>query len=59
MISHHAAAIREAEDCLQEAYHSELKGLCQNIIVAQSQEIEMMQTWLCEWYSVCNYRKNL
>lgn len=59
MISHHAAAIREAEDCLQEAYHSELKGLCQNIIVAQSQEIEMMQTWLCEWYGVCNYRKIL
>lgn len=59
MISHHAAAIREAEDCLQNVYHSELKGLCQNIIAAQSQEIDMMQTWLCDWYGVCNYRKNL
>ena len=59
MISHHAQAIKEAESCLENAYHNELKGLCQNIIVTQSQEIDQMQTWLCEWYGVCNYRKNL
>ncbi len=49
MIGHHAQAIKEAEGCLEKAYHSELKGLCQNIIVTQSQEIDQMQTWLCEW----------
>ena len=60
MISHHAKAIQEADDCLEEAYHSELISLCQNMIVMQqSEEIETMQAWLCEWYGVCNYRKNL
>jgi uncharacterized protein (DUF305 family) len=59
MISHHAKAIKEAQDCLEEAYHSQLINLCQNIIVTQSQEIDTMQAWLCEWYGVCDYRKNL
>jgi len=59
MISHHAKAIMEAEDCLEEAYHGELIGMCQNIIVTQTEEINTMQAWLCEWYEVCNYRKNL
>jgi uncharacterized protein (DUF305 family) len=59
MISHHAKAIKEAEDCLEEAYHPELISMCQNMIVMQSQEIDTMQAWLCEWYGVCNYRKNL
>ena len=59
MISHHATAIKEAENCLEEAYHPELLSLCQNIIATQSQEIEIMQAWLCEWYGVCNYRQNL
>jgi uncharacterized protein (DUF305 family) len=59
MISHHATAIKEAEDCLEKAYHPELLSMCQNIIVTQQQEIDTMQAWLCEWYGVCNYRKNL
>jgi uncharacterized protein (DUF305 family) len=59
MISHHAAAIKEAQGCLDQAYHSELLSLCQNIIVTQSQEIDMMQAWLCEWYEVCDFRQNL
>ena len=59
MISHHATAIKESEDCLEEAYHPELLSMCQNIIVTQAEEINTMQAWLCEWYGVCNYRKNL
>lgn len=59
MISHHATAIKEAEDCLEKAYHPGLISMCQNIVVDQQQEIDTMQTWLCEWYEVCNYRKNL
>ena len=59
MISHHATAIKEAENCFEEAYHPGLFTLCQDIIVMQTQEINTMQTWLCEWYGVCNYRKNL
>jgi len=53
MIKHHRGAIKEGEKCLKKAYHPELLGLCQNIIVTQTQEIQMMQTWLCEWYGIC------
>lgn len=59
MISHHAKAIQEANNCLEEAYHPELISMCQSMIVMQSQEIDTMQAWLCEWYGVCNYRENL
>jgi uncharacterized protein (DUF305 family) len=53
MIRHHRQAIREAERCMDRAYHGELVTLCQNIIEAQSAEIQQMQTWLCEWYGIC------
>lgn len=56
MIKHHRQAIKEGEMCLDKAYHSELKGLCQNIIETQSAEIRQMQTWLCEWYGICKQR---
>ncbi len=53
MIKHHRQAIKEAETCLDKAYHPELLSLCQNIIETQSAEIRQMQTWLCEWYGIC------
>jgi uncharacterized protein (DUF305 family) len=53
MIKHHLRAIKEGEKCLDRAYHSELRFLCQNIIITQTQEVELMQTWLCEWYGIC------
>ena len=53
MIEHHERAIEEAEDCVQRAYHRQLRRLCENIIEAQSAEIEQLQTWLCEWYDIC------
>ncbi len=53
MIEHHEAAIREAEECLRRAYHRQLRRLCENIIETQSAEIEQMQTWLCQWYGIC------
>jgi uncharacterized protein (DUF305 family) len=59
MINHHATAVREAEDCLEDAYHAELISMCQDIIATQSQEIDMMQMWLCDWYGMCVYRPNL
>jgi uncharacterized protein (DUF305 family) len=59
MIGHHATAIKEAETCLEKAYHPELLSMCQDIIVTQAMEIDLMQSWLCEWYGVCEYRKNL
>ena len=53
LIAHHARAIQEAEECLQRASHRQLRRLCENIIEAQSAEIEQLQTWLCEWYDMC------
>jgi uncharacterized protein (DUF305 family) len=53
MIRHHTQAIREAQMCVDRAYHGELVSLCENIIATQSEEIETMQAWLCEWYEIC------
>lgn len=52
MIDHHAMAIMMAEMCLMKAIHPELIATCQNIIATQSAEIEMMQTWLQDWYGI-------
>lgn len=53
MIRHHEGAIREAEKCLNRAYHQDLIDTCENIIETQSTEIAEMEAWLCEWYSIC------
>jgi uncharacterized protein (DUF305 family) len=53
MIRHHEQAIREAQECLERAYHPALLSLCRNIIETQRAEIEQMQAWLCEWYGIC------
>ena len=53
MIKHHEKAIKEGRRCLDKAYHAELRSLCENIIRSQSQEIALMQTWLCQWYGRC------
>ena len=55
MIRHHAQAVKEGEHCLQKAYHAELKQLCQNIVVSQAAEIRQMQSWLCQWYTICDW----
>ena len=53
MIKHHEKAIKEGRHCLDKAYHTELRELCENIIRTQSAEIAQMQTWLCQWYGEC------
>jgi len=52
MIRHHWGALREAEDCLENAEHPELLELCSEIYTAQLAEIEEMQSWLEDWYGV-------
>lgn len=54
MIRHHRRAVKEGEHCLHKAYHAGLVALCENIIEAQTAEIEVMQTWLCAWYGICH-----
>lgn len=50
LIRHHWAAIREAESCLDQAEHSALRELCQDIRSVQLQEIATLQEWLADWY---------
>jgi uncharacterized protein (DUF305 family) len=53
MIKHHAKAVKEGEQCVNRVFHDELRDLCENIIATQTAEIELMQSWLCEWYDIC------
>lgn len=53
MIEHHMMAIMMAEKCVDRAYHEDLISQCHMIIESQMEEIEMRQTWLCEWYGIC------
>lgn len=56
MIRHHFTAIVLSAECLLKAYHTELTGMCQDIITAQAAEIRQLRNWLCEWYGICSYR---
>ncbi len=55
MIRHHWKAVVMSSTCVDRAYHEQLRGMCEDIIIAQTAEIQQMRTWLCEWYGLCNY----
>ena len=55
MIRHHWMAVVKSMHCQDRAYHAELIALCSAIEAMQLEEIEMMGTWLCAWYDICNY----
>jgi uncharacterized protein (DUF305 family) len=57
MIGHHAVAIGNSTECLQQAAHAPLLEMCENIIVTQAMEIRQMRTWLCDWYGICAPRR--
>ena len=50
MIVHHEGAVAMAKQALQQAKHSEIKTMAQNIIDAQTQEITTMREWFQSWY---------
>jgi uncharacterized protein (DUF305 family) len=49
MIEHHQGAIDMAKLAQKNAKHDEIKKMANDIITAQSNEIDMMQTWQTEW----------
>ncbi|HEX6258308.1 MAG TPA: DUF305 domain-containing protein [Candidatus Saccharimonadales bacterium] len=49
MIMHHQGAIDMARLAETRAKHSEIKQLSQDILSAQSKEIEMMRGWQTDW----------
>lgn len=52
MIDHHQMALDMATDCLEKAETEAVLTLCENVITAQSAEIEQMQAWLLAWYEI-------
>ena len=52
MIPHHQSAIEMAKLVPERAAHQELKELAQNVINSQSSEIDKMNGWLSNWYSL-------
>lgn len=51
MIVHHEGAVAMAEAALKNAKHQELKSMANDIISAQTKEIEQMKSWLKAWYN--------
>lgn len=51
MIPHHADAIAMGHLALENAEHQEIKDLGQNIINAQSAEIDQMKSWYQGWFN--------
>lgn len=49
MIVHHEGAIKMAEEAKTNALHDEIKNLADDIILAQTSEIEMMKAWQKDW----------
>jgi uncharacterized protein (DUF305 family) len=52
MISHHQGAISMAEMALEMSEREEIRSLAEDIIAAQTAEIEQMQGWLADWYGI-------
>ena len=49
MIDHHQGAITMANLAKQNAKHQQVKDLANDIVTAQSKEIDMMQSWQEDW----------
>ena len=52
MIVHHEGAVEMAKAALTSAKHAEIKQMANDIISAQSREIDTMRGWLKSWYEV-------
>jgi hypothetical protein len=50
MIVHHEGAVKMAQTLKEGTDRKELKDMADDIIVAQSKEIGMMEVWLKEWF---------
>lgn len=50
MTFHHQGAVEMAQLALRNAKHPEIRAMAQNIIGAQTTEIQQMQNWQTSWY---------
>ena len=60
MVMHHQGAIEMAEEAKKNAKHDEIKTMADNIITAQTKEINEMQDWYKSWFGsdAPHYRNN-
>ncbi|TXH08260.1 MAG: DUF305 domain-containing protein [Candidatus Moraniibacteriota bacterium] len=54
MVIHHEGAVAMAKQVLETSKRPELRKLAEDIIAAQTKEIDMMQEWEKEWYPDSN-----
>jgi uncharacterized protein (DUF305 family) len=54
MIPHHQEAV-DSSLLMLESQNTQVKTLAETIIIAQEQEIGMMQEWMLLWYANSNY----
>lgn len=52
MTAHHLGAIDMANEALKNGKHTEIKNLANEIILAQTKEINEMKAWYKSWYGV-------
>jgi uncharacterized protein (DUF305 family) len=50
LTEHHKEGVMMAEMAVRKAHHPELKTLAEKMVMAQAQEIKMMQDWRKSWY---------
>jgi phage gp46-like protein len=53
---HHHQIVQRSQPIVKEAVHDQLRQLASQITPAQTLDIRMMLTWLCEWYDICHSR---
>ncbi len=49
MIVHHEGAIEMAREAKEKGQHPQVKQMSEDIITAQTKEIDQMKTWISEW----------
>ncbi len=51
MIVHHEGAVAMAQMVLQKSHRPELVQLANDIVAAQTREIDMMRSWKTQWFA--------
>lgn len=65
LIDGHNFAIQMSQVCVEKDIREELRSVCEQVIEAQQQEIQTMQSWLSNWYGISyeptpnNFSKNV
>lgn len=54
MSGHHMIALEQSAECLLRTSHQDLNRLCGDMIRTQTDEIQKMRIWLCQWYQACS-----